>query len=580
MNKTIRRVAIFAGVLLVVLLLNLTWVQVIHAPDLRNHPRNFARTQLTQFGNQRGQITADDVVIASSRFDKTTNKFHRVYHKNAEMWAPVTGYFSLYSRSGMEYFEDSILSGQDDKLFGDRVIDLFTGRDPRGGNVALTINPAMQEAAWDAMQQGVGAGPLVGGVVAIQPSTGAILTLVSTPSYDPSPLASFNNTAVNNYDEQLRAMKPSPLINRATAQPLPPGSTFKVITTAALLKKGVNANTYVNSAPSTILPDTVTPLENYGGQYCGGSTFGMAFAYSCNVPFAELSRKLSVQEFQRTADAFGIGQTYDIGVTEMASTIGDIPDASALAQSSIGQRNVALTPLQSAIIAATIANNGVRMKPYLVEAETAQDLSVLYEAKPRELNRAVSEKVAKQLTQLMITAEQYAGGGNQLSIPVASKTGTAEHGTDSRNSIPYTWYIAFVPGRDVAVAVMIESGPGVNRGSVGATVAAPVGRAVLKAAIRKPSRKKTTPTSTYQQSPTYQYQPTTNYPSQPTVSSTAPTSRTYPTTTRDGSGDDEGEGNADTPDTEGTTGTEGTSRGGTGRTGVTSGNDTEGSDGE
>ena len=199
----------------------------------------------------------------------------------------------------------------------------------------------------------------------------------------------------------------------------------------------------------------------------------MAFAYSCNVPFADLSRKLTVREFQHTAESFGIGETYDIGVNEMASTIGDIPDAAALAQSAIGQRNVALTPLQNAIIAATIANNGVRMKPYLVEAETAQDLSVLYEAKPKELNRAISEKVAKQLTKLMITAEQYAGGANTLTVPVASKTGTAEHGTDSKNSIPYTWYIAFVPGHDVAVAVMIEGGAGVNRGSVGATVAGP-----------------------------------------------------------------------------------------------------------
>lgn len=545
MNKTIRRVVVFAGVLLVVLLLNLTWVQVIHAPELRNHPRNFARTQLTQFGSQRGQITADGVVLASSRYDEATKKFHRVYGKNAEMWSPITGYFSLYSRSGIEYSEDTILSGQDDKLLGDRVIDLFTGRDPRGGNVALTINPDMQEAAWNALQTGVGAGPLVGGVVAIQPSTGAILALASSPSYDPTPLASFSNTAVNNYDEQLRTMKPSPLINRATAEPLPPGSTFKVVTTAALLRKGVNANTYVSNAPRTILPDTVTPLENYGGEYCGGSTFGMAFAYSCNVPFADLSRKLTVREFQHTAESFGIGETYNIGVTEMASTIGDIPDAAALAQSSIGQRNVSLTPLQNAIIAATIANNGVRMKPYLVKAETAQDLSVLYEAKPKELNRAVSEKVAKQLTKLMITAEQYAGGANKLNVPVASKTGTAEHGTDSKNSIPYTWYIAFVPGHDVAVAVMIEDGAGVNHGSVGATIAGPVGRAVLKAALGQPTPKSVTPS--YQRS--FNYQPTAT--------------ATYSTTvTQNNQGNNQGNGG---------TGTTGSGNGGT---------NTEGDDGE
>lgn len=566
MNKTIRRVVVFAGVLLVVLLLNLTWVQVIHAPELRNHPRNFARTQLTQFGRQRGQITADGVVLASSHYDEATKKFHRVYGKNADMWSPITGYFSLYSRSGIEYAEDAILSGQDDKLFGDRVIDLFTGRDPRGGNVALTIKPDMQEAAWNALQTGVGAGPLVGGVVAIQPSTGAILALASSPSYDPTPLASFSNTAVNNYDEQLRAMRPSPLINRATAEPLPPGSTFKVVTTAALLRKGVNANTYVSNAPRTILPDTVTPLENYGGEYCGGSTFGMAFAYSCNVPFADLSRKLTVREFQHTAESFGIGETYDIGVNEMASTIGDIPDAAALAQSAIGQRNVALTPLQNAIIAATIANNGVRMKPYLVEAETAQDLSVLYEAKPKELNRAISEKVAKQLTKLMITAEQYAGGVNTLTVPVASKTGTAEHGTDSKNSIPYTWYIAFVPGHDVAVAVMIEGGAGVNRGSVGATVAGPVGRAVLKAALGQPTPKPVTPTysnPSYQNAPSYQ--PTPTY-----------TATVTPNYQGNGNG---GNGNGGTGNGTGTAGN-GNGNSGNGNTTGNGGTNTEGGDEE
>lgn len=526
MNKTIRRVVTFTGILLAVLLLNLTWVQAIHGPDLRDHPRNFARTQLNQFGHQRGQITAGGVVLASSRLDPKTNKYHRVYNKNAEMWAPVTGYFSLYSRSGMEYFQDSILSGKDDKLFNNRIVDLFTGRDPQGGNVALTIKPAMQQAAWDALQTGVGAGPVIGGVVAIRPSTGAILALASSPSYDPTPLSSFDSTAVNNYDEQLRGMQPSPLTNRATAEPLPPGSTFKVVTTAALLRKGVNASTPVNNAPRTTLPDTVTTLENYGGEYCGGSTFAMAFAYSCNVPFAELSRRLSIKEFQQAAKAFGIGDDYDLGVSEMSSTIGDISDSAALAQSAIGQRNVALTPLQNAIIAATIANKGVRMKPYLVQAQTSQDLSTLYEAKPKELNRALSINEAKQLTDLMITAEQYAGGGNKLSVTVASKTGTAEHGSNSKNSIPYTWYIAFIPGRDVAVAVMVEGGPGVGLGSVGATVAGPIGRAVLKASIGESTPQVSTPT--YQTYPTYQTTPT--YQS-PTYSAPAVTPENTPENT-------------------------------------------------
>ncbi|HHY07501.1 MAG TPA: penicillin-binding protein 2 [Corynebacteriales bacterium] len=491
MNKTIRRVATAAGVLLVVLLLNLTVVQAVRGPSLRANPRNFARTQMMEFTQQRGQITADGLVLAASRqIDSNSNKYQRYYSGNPEMWAPVTGYYSLYSRTGIEYSEDSILSGMDDKLFGTRIVDLFTGRDRRGGNVILTLQPKLQRAAWRSLQKGVGAGPLVGGVVAIQPSTGAILALASSPSFDPTLFASYDNNVVNATDEALRNAKDQPLLNRATNNPLPPGSTFKVITTAALLQKGVTPDTPVNQNARTILPDTVTPLENYGGQYCGGGTFEMAFAYSCNVPFAELSTRLTIRDFERVSKAFGIGEVYEnLGASNTASTIGDIRDSAALAQSSIGQRDVSLTPLQNAVIAATIANNGVRMDPYMVAAETAQDLTVLYEAKPKELNRAISPAVARQLTDLMITAEKYAGGGGKLDIPVASKTGTAEHGTDSSKSVPYTWYIAFVPGYDVAVAVMVEKGPGVSRGAVGATVAGPIGRAVLKAAVAEGARR-------------------------------------------------------------------------------------------
>ncbi|WQD13201.1 MAG: penicillin-binding transpeptidase domain-containing protein [Lawsonella clevelandensis] len=267
-------------------------------------PPNCATTRATspapnspEFGRQRGQITADGVVLASSHYDEATKKFHRVYGKNADMWSPITGYFSLYSRSGIEYAEDAILSGQDDKLFGDRVIDLFTGRDPRGGNVALTIKPDMQEAAWNALQTGVGAGPLVGGVVAIQPSTGAILALASSPSYDPTPLASFSNTAVNNYDEQLRAMRPSPLINRATAEPLPPGIHLQGRHHRRAAPQRCQRQHLRQQRPPHDPPRHRHPTGKLRRRmYCGGSTFGMAFAYSCNVPFADLSRKLTVRE--------------------------------------------------------------------------------------------------------------------------------------------------------------------------------------------------------------------------------------------------------------------------------------------
>ena len=163
------------------------------------------------------------------------------------------------------------------------------------------------------------------------------------------------------------------------------------------------------------------------------------------------------------------------------SRLGDIPDGAALGQSSIGQRDVALTPLQNAVIAATIANGGVRMKPYLVSKITGRDLSTLRTTKPQKAQRAVPEETADTLKDLMVEAEKWAGGD----ASIASKTGTAEHGEDSRNSNPHAWYIAFSTSADVAVAVLVENGGDRGRAATGGSVAGPIGRAVIHAAEKE-----------------------------------------------------------------------------------------------
>jgi peptidoglycan glycosyltransferase len=202
------------------------------------------------------------------------------------------------------------------------------------------------------------------------------------------------------------------------------------------------------------------------------------------VPFVELSQEIGAEAFTEMAEKFGVDGTApdDFGIPVAPSGLGQMEDDAQLAMSSIGQSDVRMTTLQNAMVAATVSNGGVRMEPQLIKTLTAPDLSVVQGFTPRDAARALTDEQAGTLTEMMVAAEQGAGGGLP-GVTVASKTGTAEHGVDSSESIPYTWYIAFVPGRDVAVAVAIESGPGVDRSTVGSTYAAPIGREVLGALL-------------------------------------------------------------------------------------------------
>lgn len=492
MNTSLRRVATAIMALIVLLLANATLTQVFTADGLRSDPRN-QRVLLDEYSRQRGQITAGGQLLAYSTSTNGHFRFLRVY-QNPEAYAPVTGFYSLqYSSTGLEHAEGAILNGSDERLFGRRIADFFTGRDPRGGNVATTINPQVQEAAWEAMQDGCGGGPCKGAVVALEPSTGRILAMVSAPSYNPNLLASHDGTTQSQAWEQLRDDPNSPLVNRAIAETYPPGSTFKVITTAAALENGASPSTPVTAAARVNLPDSTATLENYGGAACGSgptTTLREAFARSCNTAFVELGIDTGTDKLRAAAQAFGLDSPLPpIPLQVAESTVGPIGDDAALGMTSIGQRDVAVTPLQNAMIAATIANGGVTMQPYLVEDLRGPDLSNIATTAPQELRRAVSSQVATTLTGLMINAEAVTQQTGAISgVQIASKTGTAEHGTDPRNTPPHAWYIAFAPAEapKVAVAVLVENG-GDRLSATGGALAAPIGRAAIAAALREGS---------------------------------------------------------------------------------------------
>ena len=484
MNNPVRKIAVSVMVMILLLFANLTYVQVVKADDYRNDPRN-QRTAYAEYSRQRGQITADGKVLAQSVATDDRMRFQRQY-PGGPAFASVTGYLSLsFGRTGIEGAADSVLNGTDDRLFVRRLSDLITGRDPRGGNVSLTVMPTVQQVAYNQLTQK----GYAGSVVALDPRTGAILAMVSTPSFDPNPLASHNDKTVQDAWNTDNAAKPQVLLNRAISVPQPPGSTFKIVDTAAALQNGSTPDTVLTAEPEIPLNDGVTTLENYAHTPCGtGSTTTLrdAFARSCNTAFAELITSVGIDKLRTQADAFGIGQS-DLAVPMKVapSTIGNITSITALQQSAIGQLDVKLTPLQNAMITAAVANGGQLMAPYLIKEIQGPELDTVDTTEPDRIGSAVPAGVAATLTDLMIGSENRTQGGGKISgVQIASKTGTAELG--SKDIPPHAWYVAFAPADKpvVAIAVLVENGGDRGLEATGGSVAAPIGRAVIAEALK------------------------------------------------------------------------------------------------
>lgn len=488
MNTPLRRVALAVMGMIVLLLANTTYIQVVSADDYRSDPRN-RRVLLDEYGRQRGQIIAGGLPIARAEETGGQLRFTRTY-LNGPLYAPVTGYYSLrYGAGGMEKAMDSVLNGSDGRLFVRRLSDLITGRDPSGGNVELTINPVIQRVAY----QELTSRGYSGSVVAIKPSTGEILAMASTPSYDPNRLASHDGPEQQAaWNEYTSAKNGIPLTNRAVQSTYPPGSTFKLVDTAAALENHkATPDTQLTAASSLQLQNTTTDLRNFADHPCGsGRTASLteALVHSCNTAFADLITTVGEDDLRHQAELFGIGQQdLTVPIPVAPSTLGDIPDMASLQQSSIGQRDVALTPLQNAMIVATIANGGMRMKPQLVHNILAPDLSVLDEFDSEEAGRAMSQGTADQIRKMMVAAENsYGDTGKINGVSIAAKTGTAEHGNDPKHTPPHAWYVAFAPADNpqVAIAVLVENGGDQSLEATGGSRAAPIGRAVIGAALQ------------------------------------------------------------------------------------------------
>lgn len=473
MNAPLRRVAISVLVLFTLLILNINYIQVVRSEELREDGRN-TRVLADEYSRERGAIVVAGEPIALSTETDDRLKYLRQYPQGG-LYAAVTGYYSvIYGATGMERAENPLLAGTDDRLFVRRLSDLFTGRDPSGGDVVLTLDPAVQQAAMAGLEGQVGA------VVALDPSTGAVLGLASTPTFDPNLLSSHDPAGIRDAAAQLEAADPDPRSNQAIGQRYAPGSIFKVIVSAAALEDGYTPETVVPAPTVLQLPGTTTDLTNFNESACSGSgeqPLIDALTISCNTAFAQLGIDLGEDAVREMAEAFGMtGERFEMPLRVEGSTVGDIENDAELGVASIGQQNVQMTPMQAAMVAAAVANDGTLMRPYLVDQLLAPDLTVIDETDPEEMSQPVSEQTAGALTEMMssVVANGSGRAARINGVQVAGKTGTAENDGPDHN-----WFIGFAGPDDeprIAVAVFVRNG-----GGTGGDTSAPIARQVMQA---------------------------------------------------------------------------------------------------
>lgn len=483
MNRELRRVMLVIVTMFVALFVSASLIQVLSADSLAQDPRN-VRSVYDSYKTQRGAILINGNPIAYSQ--KSDDNFHyqRVY--SSEMYSSVTGFFSFYQgATGIESAMNSYLTGKNSTQFFEQINALLSGNPVTGASVELTIDPVVQKAAWDAM------GNLKGAVVAIDPSTGNILAMISKPGYDANLLSVHDGTASGTSYAKLLNDKSSPLVNKAISGALyAPGSVFKILVASAAFESG--KWTPESTLPNPVrfkLPGTNTYIQNSGEGRCGGKTtvsIADALRFSCNIPFAQLGIALGQDAIRAQAQKYGFGQAIETPLRSTASSFPSNMDDAQLGLSSFGQFDDRVTPLQIAMISATIANGGTLMKPNLIRNVQSANLSSLYAPSPQVFGNPVSADTAAKINKMMVAAvaSGVSTNGAIKGVSVAGKTGTAQNGKGE----PYTlWFTGFAPATNpkVAVAVVVEDGGGMGQAGRGNTLAAPIAAKVMKAVLGK-----------------------------------------------------------------------------------------------
>ena len=451
-----------------------SWNSVINAEEYRDSTLN-ARSLIEEQRIRRGLIRArDETLLArSQRLEGEAGIYERRYTAEAELFSHAIGYNYLrIGRAGLERSRNEALVGERNALTS--IFDELRGERQDGDNVITNLDPDAQRVALQALQGRKGS------VVAIEPDTGKVRVMASVPGYDPAALDDPDTFRRLSTDDEN-----SPLVNRATQSGYPPGSTFKVVTAAAALDSGeyTPTSTVDGDSPKEI---SGVPLENFGQQDFGPTTLTTALTNSVNTVWAQVAEDLGPGVLDEYMRRFGLyedppidypdGQLFPSGVYqdgELVPADGGID----IGRVAIGQGNLLVTPLQMAMVAATVANGGELMQPQLTDRIVDRDGRTVEDVEPERATRVMSEESASQLTAMMgnVVREGTGTAAALSGIDVAGKTGTAEINLQGLNQ---PWFIGFAPqgSPEVAVAVTIER----VQGGQGGVVAAPIAKQVMQ----------------------------------------------------------------------------------------------------
>jgi len=483
-SRQVRRVAAFTLILFMALFINLNVLQLLRAEDLANDPHN-NRLIIREYAIERGPIVVAGQEIVRSTETGDELKYLRVYEQ-PELYAHVTGYYSfIFQRSGLESVMNEHLTGQPTEVIAQNLTDLLTGRDRKGNTVVLTIDPTVQQEA------AAGLDGRQGAAVAIDVTTGAVLAHYSNPSFDPNLLSSHDGRGIRDYWQALGEDPGDPLLDRVRSEHFPPGSGFKIVVLAAALEAGITETTTFPDPEEFDVPLTTADIGNFGGGTCADGdsiTLADALRVSCNTTFAALGVQLGAEALFEQATRFGFNRDIPYTLRTVPSVFPQEMDVPSTAQSALGQRDVRWTPLQAAMVAAAVANDGVLVRPNLVH-EILDPAGRVIQASQQQPwaedgfdAQAVSPQTAAVLQDLMVSVVD-SGTGTRAAIEgirVGGKTGTAQVEGQS----PTVWFIGFAideaTGRKVAVAVVL---PDAGDDSTGGVVAAPIARAMLEAAL-------------------------------------------------------------------------------------------------
>jgi penicillin-binding protein A len=496
MNARVRFLALSSLVMLAALIVASTYWQAWAAPDLANKNDNAIR-QISEFTIDRGRIlAADGTVLARNHVVHTNNRtyYYRRYPLGAVTAAAVGYATQNRSRTGLERSASDYLTGADQSLAGalKQIGTRLLGSTVHGSDIRLSLNLSAQRVAMNAL------GANCGAAVAIEPSAGRVLVLASKPSYNPNDVESHFGRIAGIH---ANCKSPSPLVDRATQGLYPPGSSFKVVTAAAALDSGkfTPDSNFYDPGYCTEYGQRINNFINHdqiGPEQFGNLTLAKAFQHSVNSVFCNIGVKLGAHTLMDYARRFGFDTKPPIDLPSNTVAASGLYQGRRLLSASeddqgdpgriaFGQYKLLVTPLQMAMVAATVANGGVLMKPHLVDRVIRRDGTV-DKIKPQIMGRAIKPETAAELTQMM---EAVVSGGTGTAaqitgVRVAGKTGTAENGPGQPNT---TWFVAFAPADAprVAVAVVLE-----NQTGTGGTTAAPIAREI----IRRSSHRRRTPT--------------------------------------------------------------------------------------